>query len=259
MPDSKIIPLFPADSEPDRQMLVPQQAERVWDSLPALKGRVAASRAFTTSDEREVSDMILQARRQTDEMRAQARAEADAMIEAAWGETERIREEARAAGYSTGLSKARAEIAEELGAKFDARCEALNQSIAALIDAIIEERGKMWSSIENEVAALALEIARKIVKIEVTSNPQVVKTIAQDGLRRVTDRGAVRIVVNPDDLQNIRASRQDLLQAIDGIENLIIDADRRVGRGGCMIETSAGSIDAKLDTQFDQVDKAMKI
>ena len=39
---------------------------------------------------------------------------------------------------------------------------------------------------------------------------------------------------------------------------LEIDGDRRVGRGGCVIETNAGSIDAKIDTQLEQVESALR-
>jgi flagellar assembly protein FliH len=43
------------------------------------------------------------------------------------------------------------------------------------------------------------------------------------------------------------------LLILDGARQLEIIEDRRVGRGGCVIETSAGTIDARIDTQFEQI------
>ena len=236
----------------------PVQHARLWDSLPALKGHVAAASAVVVNEEREVSDIVAKALTDAASIRSAAEAKAAAMVASAHEESEIVRQDALVEGYATGLNNARSEIAEELGAKFEERCEALHESVVCMVNAIIDERNKMWMAIEGEVTSLALEIARKIVKTEVAQNTEVIEAVVKDALRRVTDRGNIRIVVNPDDLQNIRGAREDLLQAIDGIDHLVIDADRRVGRGGCMIETTAGSIDAKLETQLEQTERAMR-
>ena len=51
--------------------------------------------------------------------------------------------------------------------------------------------------------------------------------------------------------------RDDLLSLLDGIKNLEIVDDRRVGDGGCVIETNAGTIDAKIETQLAEVERAL--
>jgi flagellar assembly protein FliH len=55
----------------------------------------------------------------------------------------------------------------------------------------------------------------------------------------------------------VRASREDLIAMVDGIRNIEIVDDRRVDAGGCVIETNGGTIDAKLDTQLNEIGAAL--
>jgi len=55
----------------------------------------------------------------------------------------------------------------------------------------------------------------------------------------------------------VKEHRQDLITLLDGIDHLEITDDQRVGKGGCIIETNAGNIDARIETQLEQVEKAL--
>ena len=82
------------------------------------------------------------------------------------------------------------------------------------------------------------------------------KTLA-DALRRITEKDHVRIRVSVADAPHIREMRDDLLTLVDGIKNLEILDDRRVGDGGVVIETGAGTIDAKIETQLAEVERTL--
>jgi flagellar assembly protein FliH len=252
------ISAFSPEPDPIAGSVAPGEAIRAWDTLPALKGRAAAARTIVSSDDRDVAEIVLRARRAAETVRAEALRKANALLVTARADAEQVRQDAFVDGYAAGLNSARAEIAEELALKFDARCEALRSSVESIIDTIVVEREAMWNAMESEITSVALEIARKVIKTEVEQNAAVIEAVVKDSIRRVTDRGSVRLIVSPDDLKQIRTSREDLLQVIDGIKNLVIDADRRIGRGGCMIETTAGSIDSKVETQLEQVERAMR-
>ena len=72
-----------------------------------------------------------------------------------------------------------------------------------------------------------------------------------NALRRVADNGALRVRVNPDDLEMVRSNRADLLHIVEGVSRTSkFVEDRRVGAGGCIVETESGSIDARIETQL---------
>ena len=44
-----------------------------------------------------------------------------------------------------------------------------------------------------------------------------------------------------------------------GVELLDIIEDSGIDQGGCLLETNLGTIDAKIDTQFEQVKQALNL
>jgi len=109
------------------------------------------------------------------------------------------------------------------------------------------------------MVGLALDIARQVVKAELKQNPEVVRQVLTNAIRRITDKENVRVRVSVLDAPHVKEIRQDLLEIVDGLRHLEINDDRRVGAGGCVIETNAGTIDAKIETQFAEVARALGV
>lgn len=196
---------------------------------------------------------IVRAESEAEQIIAQARHEAAAIVANAHEAAASIRQDAMELGADSGAAAAE----ENEKARWRERIAALNASVAAVVDAIASEREQVWLDSTNELASLALEIARKVIKIEVNQQPDLVLTIVRDALRRVSDRDNLRIRVSPDDLGILRAHRDDLVSALDSVRGLEIVDDRRVGRGGCTIETPSGTFDARIETQLAQVQRAL--
>jgi flagellar assembly protein FliH len=47
------------------------------------------------------------------------------------------------------------------------------------------------------------------------------------------------------------------LAAINGLQNLSFQADPAVGRGGCLLESEFGDVDATIDGQLDQIHRSL--
>jgi flagellar assembly protein FliH len=77
-------------------------------------------------------------------------------------------------------------------------------------------------------------------------------------LLRSASAETVRIRVHAADLESVKAHREELLTLVDGIRQLEIVADRRVGPGGCVVETLGGVVDARVETQLDEVESALR-
>jgi flagellar assembly protein FliH len=106
---------------------------------------------------------------------------------------------------------------------------------------------------ESEIIGLVLEIARKVIKMEVEINRAAALEIVKNTLRRVADSTSLRVRVHADDLETVRANREDLYSLVDTIRKVEIVEDRRVGPGGCILETDAGTIDARIETQMEEI------
>ena len=191
-------------------------------------------------------------------LRMQAADEAREMVHDAFNQADQIREEARQEGWQEGYSAGHAVALEDAARRFQIECENLTADLQLFVDRVDEERRRIWREAEPQIMAFVLEIARKVVKDEAKVNRDVILSVVRNSLRRVVDTENIRIRVNMDDLDTVRSSRDELTSLVDGIRHIEIVDDRRVNPGGCVVETGSGTIDAKMDTQLDEVTNALQ-
>lgn len=205
----------------------------------------------------EATAAVAEAFAEAEEIRRQARREAEEILEDARVQAESFREAAWQEGFHSGEDVARAQVAAELQAAWETEREELHAQAKTLVESIGAARQALWEAQEIEMVGLALDIARQVIKTEVTQNPVVVTEVLHNALRRVVDKEHVRVRISVPDAPLVRGQREDLISLLDGIKNLEIVDDRRIGQGGCVIETNAGTIDAKIETQLAEVERAL--
>jgi len=157
-----------------------------------------------------------------------------------------VEAEAREHGLAEGMR-----AAEEAYQAKMARLGALGASLQ-------EERASFFDRVEPELVRLAVTIGEKIIAQELELRPEMVVDLVRNAMRRVRDREALRVSVNPHDLEQVRAAREDLISAVDGIKKLEVIEDRRVDRGGCIIESQNGTLDARISTQMEEINRALE-
>jgi flagellar assembly protein FliH len=190
---------------------------------------------------------------------ARARAEAAEMVADAEIQAEVLREAAWQEGRYNGEQEGRAAAHARIQAEGEAQRAALRAQWDALIDDIADARQALWQTQEQEMLALTLAIARQVIKTEATQNPEVVRHVIANAVRRVVDKEMVRIRVCVGEAGRVREMRQDLLETLDGLHHLEIIDDRRISAGGCVIETNSGTIDAKIETQLGEIARALNL
>ena len=164
------------------------------------------------------------------------------ILSAAWAEAEQVREQARregeAAGRAEGLAAARAEAVQAV--------DALGEATRA----ILAVREELVGVLESQAAELALGLAEQIVGGSVEVEPARVVDVARGALRRLTERHRVVVVVNPVDLELLSDAVATLRQELGGIDHFDVQADRRIGRGGALVRTDYGELDATIAAQL---------
>jgi flagellar assembly protein FliH len=188
-----------------------------------------------------------------------ARREAACLVEEAGAQADSVRETARREGWQAGLQSARAEAEARCDQEVDRMRAALSAEMQEIVDGIGEARADLWKRQEQEMVAFVLDISRQVIKTEIQQNPNVVMEILRSAMRRVTDKENLRVRVSLGDVERIRAAREDITQIVDGIRGLEIVDDRRIGPGGCVIETNAGTIDAKVETQIAEIERVLTV
>ena len=191
-------------------------------------------------------------------IRDEAIAHAKAIVESAERQSKHVRAEARTDGYRAGFTEGY-EAARITGfQEAQLVVEELKAALAAIVEQIECEANRIRLEAEPQMVALAIEVAHKVVKEQSIVDRDLVISLIANALRRVVDKERICLHVNLADIPTVSASRDDILAMVDGIDRLEIVEDRRVSPGGCVLETSAGIIDARIETQFAEIEQAMR-
>jgi flagellar assembly protein FliH len=175
----------------------------------------------------------------------QAREEADHYLVLAREQAEVLKQEA----HTQGLEEAEDTVRQEMSTHFASVLMSLQQALEELADVRMEA----LRAAEQDVVNLAFALARKIVHHDIRCNRQVILATLRQALAYLVDQDRVVIHVNPADLDQAQTLRQDLEQSSQSDAVLDIQPDETVDLGGCLIHSKFGTIDARIETQFDEL------
>jgi flagellar assembly protein FliH len=162
------------------------------------------------------------------------------ILERAAAEAAALRESARAEGYEAGRAEARAEL--------EPTAAALHQVILAVQADVVERADRL----EAHAVDLGLFLAEKVLGGALAVQPERVVETVRGTLRGIVERERITILVSPDDLDLVRDSMSEIVGSLGGIEHCEVQAERRVGRGGCVVRTSDGDVDARIETKLQR-------
>ncbi len=143
------------------------------------------------------------------------------------------------------IQKAREDIEAENAGRF----AELRMELAKTIAEVGSLGSKMAASAEHELVELAIQIAKKVVAREVTIDREIALTLVKVSLAKLHNRSVAEIHLNPEDYSFVKnhLDKLDFRGKIDLVE------DRSISVGGCLIHTETGDIDARIESQFDEI------
>jgi flagellar biosynthesis/type III secretory pathway protein FliH len=133
------------------------------------------------------------------------------------------------------------------------RADAMLRRLSDTLRELEELRRSMIRQTEHQIVQLAIEMARRIVRREVQTDNDLLCAMARVALDRLGDASPATIRLNPEDYHTIIARQGGTWAG----SNVNIVADPSVGRGGCMVESPFGFVDASVDAQFRVLEQAL--
>lgn len=193
---------------------------------------------------------IEKARLEAEQLIQRAKTEVERMVKEAEMRVAEIEHEAYQKGYEAG---------REVGfKKGQAEVRRLVDRLGVIIGQAIDIREEIIAASEKQMVEMILMIARKVIKDEVAERKEVVLNNIREALRRIKDRDRVNIRVNFADLELTTAHKDELIKMMESLRKVNIYEDSRVDRGGCIIETDVGAIDARISTQLKEIEEAIR-
>jgi flagellar assembly protein FliH len=160
------------------------------------------------------------------------------IVAQAHAEAEAIRAQAREDGFAAGLQAAQADL------------QTASEALGSAIESVAALRAEVADQVERGAVALGLRIAEQAMGAAVEVDADRVVDAVRGALRRLTERDRVTILVNPEDLDTVRAATAELMSRLGGIDTCDVQAERRVSRGGAVVRTAEGEVDATVETKL---------
>ena len=161
-------------------------------------------------------------------------------------ETARVHQERYDEGHGDGVS-----------AKEDEAREAVDR-MAVLHEALRHDRDQVLLEAETVVVDLALALARRITQTQSEADPKIVAHTIRAALQHLSERSNLVIKVHQDDLQIARRFSKAWVERVDQDAVLKIRVSDHVDRGGCMVEGGEENVDARLVSQLDAMQQALR-
>lgn len=206
-------------------------------------------------------DLEGKARAIVDEARQEARRIVDEAEQRGRRRAAQLEREAIPRGHEQGRREAFEQAREEAGrvALQEARQNytQLFQALTAGLEAFEQNKRRLLAIAESELLELAVAIGRRVCKYSVADSSSSARANAVALLELVKHENDVELHLNPADLQTLGAAANETLVAADRLGHVELVADPAVDRGGCVLNSRTGTIDAKLETQLDRVAAAL--
>jgi len=194
------------------------------------------------------------AERQAAEIIAAARARAEELIDEAVRGAERLAAEARQTAYEEGRREGYAAGRREA----ETEAAAMRSQAEELLRMARAEREEQLQAVRAEIARLAVSVAEKILRRRLNDDPELVVAMVGEAIRRAHNGETLRVRANPRDVPLIEAHEGELAASVAGLKNLELIEDLGIAPGGCVVETGHGYIDARIDSQLELVENALR-
>lgn len=185
-----------------------------------------------------------------------AREEAEIIIDNAEKQAVELKEQKEKIGYQEGFDKGYYDGLEKGKAEITNKYRELIETLKNIIESAKQEKQKLISGAEDDIVNLSTGIARKIIHQEISTQKEKIIEIVKEAIKKIEDKEKIIIYTNPEDLELIKAHREDFKQIID-TDELHIMPDELLKSGECKVESKSEIIDTDIDYQLGEVKKKL--
>ena len=154
-------------------------------------------------------------------------------------QVEKIHQQAQLDGYQAGLREGRQRAGLEV------------ERFAALAAAFSSATDELDQQLAQQLLDVALDVARQMLRGTLEVRPELILPLIQEAIRSLPILGDARCLrLNPQDAALARELAGESLTVASG---WTIVEDAAMKRGGCVVSTSHGEVDATLEARWRRI------
>jgi flagellar assembly protein FliH len=194
-------------------------------------------------------DIVRHAQEEAANIKAAAEAEAETWWQDRRLQDEAVTDEARRSGYDEGYGAGSQQAETDIRFEW----ESLMNEARELLEQAYLSKERVIAEAETFLVELSCSIAEKMVSRRLADDPEFAVTLFAEALSRRKEQGVITLCVAPAQFSFVQAAKDELSLVLDSQAELQIVPDPSVGEGGCIVRSSFGSIDARIDTQLSAI------
>ncbi|MEW6653764.1 MAG: FliH/SctL family protein [Bacteroidota bacterium] len=155
-------------------------------------------------------------------------------------------------GYREGQEKARRDLEQDYSNKLIRKYEEVYNILQQYDENLLD----LEKSFESLVIETAYEISKKIVQREI-ENRSVINENVKAAINKIIGANEVRLKMNPADIEALNTDSKNMINS-SSFNKIKIEGDERIEKGGCLIETEIGNVDARISTQIIELKRKLE-
>ena len=156
------------------------------------------------------------------------------------------------ASFDRGLVEGERNLSAQLVQQRSEVMELQTGVLAALRDAVPQ----VTRDCERALVTLAMEAAQRLVG-GMPISQEMVEASIKEACAQVEDSAELNVLLHADDLALLEKVNSPLLLPQGGKEKINFHSSSQVTRGGCLVHTRFGVIDARRETKFELLKSAL--
>ncbi len=166
-----------------------------------------------------------------------------------------LKSNARKQGYDTGFEGGFNKGKEAAKEEFSPVLETTQK----LVEELSGFRKEMYDKLEREMIEMVIALTKKVIHFEFSTREDAVQDMIRLAVQSVLDRESMVIKIHPTDKEYAESFRPELHHMFSEIKNITFVAHSGIERGGCVIETNFGVIDARIEKLEEQIDRILNL
>lgn len=147
---------------------------------------------------------------------------------------------------------------EKAGFEFGRKkAEVLFSGLEGVLSELSTFKQSLHARCEREMVELCLAIARKVIQRETSIKEDGVLDCLRAALKSVVAGGEISVRVNPKDLEVVNSNRPELVRLCSGARGMSVESDENISKGGCIVSTNFGEIDATIDSALMEIEEKL--
>ncbi|MCJ8276908.1 MAG: hypothetical protein MJK18_08705 [Bdellovibrionales bacterium] len=168
--------------------------------------------------------------------------------------SQEVQEKAYEEAYQRGLEEGQNKAYEEEKVRIESELQHINQ----LIEEIRNVKTNLMKENEKQIVNLCFYFAKRLMMKELGENEDYITTVIKKSLEMAQSEEEVTIKMSPEDHKWITEHKETIFKDLNLGEKTVIEEEIDMSRGGVVVETHHGVIDATVEQRLEKLEALLK-